>query len=120
MPMKNTIVLITILLSLVCIAQVSHSANTGSTHAMEGMMGGKYSGAPSMAVAGRMGLLFQELRNDMGIMFPGTIGNPAPLKKLGYKGFAKGDNIQMTRTGEHKWKIKHMKSGKVLTLKVVS
>ena len=120
MPLKNTIVLITVLLTLVCMVQVSQAANTGSTHAIEGMIGAKYSGAPSMTLAGRMGLLFKELRNDMGIMFPGTIGNPAPLKKLGYKDFAKGDKIQMTRTGEHKWKIKHMNSGKVLTLKVVS
>jgi len=118
--MRRAFVLFIVLLSVTCITQVGQAANTGSTHIMEGMMGGKYSGAPSQAMAGKMGLLFQELRSDMNRMFPGKIKDSAPLKKLGYQDFAVGDQVEMIRTGENTWKIKHVKSGKTLKLKVVS
>lgn len=120
MFMRNAVVLFTVLLTITCLTQVGQAANTGSTHIMEGMMGGKYSGAPSQAMAGNMGLIFQELRNDMNRMFPGKIKDAAPLKKLGYKNFVVGDQVEMIRTGENTWRIKHVKSGKTLNLKVVS
>ena len=117
--MKNTIVLLTILVTLFCIAQTSHAAS-GGTHAIEGMVSAKYSGAPSQTLAGQMGLFLKGLKNDMNILFNGTISNPDPLKKLGYKDFSAGDKIQFTRTGKNTFKIKHMDSGKEFTLKVVS
>ncbi|MCD4654103.1 hypothetical protein K8T06_09215 [bacterium] len=119
-PLKNTIVLITILVIVFCVTQSGHAANTGSTHAIEGLLGAKYSGAPSQTLAGRMGLLFEDLKDTRDIVFSGKISDPEPLKKLGYEDFKIGDEIQMTRTDDNTWKIKHVKSEKEFILKVSS
>lgn len=117
-PFRNTFVIVTLTVIMSCVAQTSFAK--GPVHIFEGMAGGKYSGAPSQAVAGRLGALFQELRDDMDVMFTGKIIDPAPVHDLGYPEVQADDEIQMTRTGENTWKIKHVKSGKTFTVKVVS
>jgi len=117
---KKSMMLLTVLITLCCLSSTGFAANTGPVHALEGLWGAKYSGAPSQAVAGVMGLAFDELTQVKNQMFEGTVQNPQPLKKLGYKTIKAGDKIQMTRTGDHMWHLKHVKSGKEFNLKVVS
>lgn len=117
---RNTIVLFTLMVSLFCMAQMSFASNTGPVHALEGLFGGKYSGAPSQALAGRMGMMFREIKDDLALVNIGKIVDPAPIHELGYPEIQADDEIQMTRTGENTWKIKHVKSGKTFTVKVVS
>jgi len=118
--LKNTIVVMIAFLTIFCMTQSGLAGNSGGTHALEGLFGAKYSGAPSQALAGRMGLLFKDLKSSMNTPFNGTIVHPEELKKLGYKGFQAGDKIQFTRIGENRFKIKHMKSGKEVILNVIS
>lgn len=82
------------------------------------MIGPKYTGAPSQSLAGKMGLLFNGLKDDINIIFSGTITNPVPLKKIGYKKFVRGDKIEMKRTGPNTWALRHKKNGKKFTLKL--
>jgi hypothetical protein len=93
---------------------------TGDTHAVESLFGAKYTGAPSQALAGRMGLMFEHLEDILHQSFTGIVQDPEPIHKLGYKTVQKGDKIEMKRIAEHTWELKHLKSQKVFQLKVVS
>lgn len=100
-------------------ASVVCATNTGDNHALEGMFGAKYSGAPSQALAGKLGLLIDGLKDDLMMPFLGKITNPEPLKTFGYN-VTKGDPIELKRIEEHKWELKLMNSGKIITFKVNS
>ena len=93
---------------------------TGDTHAVESLFGAKYTGAPSRALAGRMGLMFDHLEDILRQSFTGTVQDPEPIRELGYNTVQRGDQIEMKRIAEHTWELKHIKSQKVFPLKVVS
>ncbi len=117
--LKSNPFLLVTLFVLLSVSQPGQAANTGPVHAMEGMIGPKYTGAPSQSLAGKMGLLFQDLKDDMNIIYSGKITNTAPLKKIGYKTFVRGDEIEMKRTSPNTWVIRHKKTNKKFTLKVL-
>jgi hypothetical protein len=118
--MKNIAILFAVVLTVFCTMQSSYAANTGPVHALEGMAGGKYSGAPSQALAGRLGMTFEHLRDDLHTSFEGIIADPVPIHELGYPEVLSGDPIRLIRTGENTWTITHIKSGKEIRVKVVS
>ena len=115
---KNAFTVFTLMVTVLCIAQLSFAK--GPVHILEGMAGGKYSGAPSQALAGRLGMTFEIIQDNLDVMNIGKIVDPAPVHELGYPDVIVDDAIEMTRTGENTWKIKHVKSGKEFTVKVVS
>jgi hypothetical protein len=98
---------------------VALAANTGPVHALEGLIGPKYNGAPSQMLAGTMGLTFDELHDDLDQPFTGKVDDPKPLKKLGYD-VAKGDGVELKRVGDHEWRLKLLGTKKEMTLRVVS
>ena len=106
MKWKTITVLTLALLAAFCLCSDNVLAtNTGSTHAMEVMVGAKNSGAPSQQLAGRMGLLINGLKEMKGKHFLGKVSDPAPLLKHGFTGVKAGDLVSFVKTGDLTYKI---------------
>jgi hypothetical protein len=115
--MKRTLVLAVVLLLASAALAVQR---TGDTRVLEGLYGAKYSGAPSQALAGRLGVTFKHLEDVFHQPFLGKVDNPEELRKLGYDSIQKGDQIEMKRIEDHSWEIKHVKSRKTVRINVIS